>query len=157
MDDLELVVGKCQLDQQRQLAFVEVALEVTERGGHLWGRWGDEDGVVECVAADPDRTGAQLTGSAVLTAHATEQQLVHLAHQTNGHREAASHPAQAVLHRKDVVPHLSGIIGLVSRWLLACLEPQQPLDVGLGSLDARAQHGFQPQARTITLPKESPQ
>ena len=139
MDDLELVVGDSELDQERQVGLVEEAFEVGERVVHLVGRRRDEDGVVERAAAEPDRASPQLAGAAVLAPRSVEEAFVHLPEEPDGDGEALTDASEPVLHRHDVVPHLRGGVGRFTWKYLPGLEAEQFAHIGLGPLDPGAQ------------------
>jgi hypothetical protein len=64
-----------------------------------------------------------------------------------------------VFHCDDVVSNLPSVVGISRCGRLSCLVPQQLADVGLGSLDSRAQDRLEPQVRPdeeVRIGNESP-
>ena len=151
MNDLELVVGKCELNKEGEVAFVKKAFEISERDGHLVWRRRDKDGAFQRVPADPHRARAQFAGETMLAANAREESLVHLAEQPNRHGKPVADALDAVLHCEHVVLHLLRVFGLVAWRALAGLLRNtfgfsgrlELLDVGLGPFDPGAEHRFQ--------------
>jgi hypothetical protein len=142
VDHLELIVRDGKLYEKGKAALVEELLEITERHLHLVGRRGHEDRVVERVPPDPYRAGPQVAGPTVLAPYPLKKMPMQFPEQAHGDRKALCNPAKSVLHGHDVVADLSGVVGVVGR-LLARLEKEELIDVGLGALDARAEYCFQ--------------
>lgn len=98
VDDLELVVGDGELDQERQVVLMQKSLEISHGGLHLvWWGW-NEDGIVQRAPAQPHVARPQLAGPAVLTAHTIEEPLVHLAEEPNRDRKPVPHASEPVFH-----------------------------------------------------------
>jgi len=113
---------------------------------HICWRW-HEDGVLESASAYPHWAGSQLSWAPVLPTESGEQQPVEFSEEPDRDREALAYPLQAVFHCDDVVADFPGIIRFGSRGRLTGLEAKELTDIGLRTLDARAEHGLQSQVR----------
>lgn len=126
---------------------MQESFPISEGVAERVGRRGDEDGVVEGVAADPIRTRTQVPRRPVLPPNPGKETLVHLPQQTDRQRKAVPEAGQPVFHGGHVVGHFPRVVGLL-RVDVAGLEPEQRRDVGLGALDPGAQDRLKAEVRS---------
>ena len=112
---------------------------------HLIRWWWHENGVFQSGAPDPHRARSQFPRPPMLPPDAGEQHPMHLSKEPDRHWETITNTPEAMFHREDVVLDLSGVIRFVRRRCLTRLETKKLADICLRALDARTQHGLEPQ------------